>query len=264
MNVLRVSALIVAVGAGAAALVMARGMDSDPAEMPVAQQPSDTAQVLVAARDIAPGRSITADDLRWDEWPLEALSPRFVSRSDAPEAADGLAGSVARATLAAGEPIRPSKLIRAERGGYMSAVLPPGKRAVSMSTSPQTGAGGFILPNDRVDVILIRPDADNTDSTDRTQRYTSERVLQNIRVMAIDQTVEEQDGRSVVVGSVATLELTPSQVETLTRAQKLGELSLALRSVLDGDPIADAPATRQQPRAVNVVKFGNRSRRSVN
>ena len=113
----------------------------------------------------------------------------------------------------------------------MAAILPSGMRAVSTEISPETGAGGFILPNDRVDVILSRR------AQGRQERPAHRRPARpfstNVRVLAIDQTVEEKNGQSVVVGKTATLELTPRQAETLAQSRQIGTLSLALRSLLD-------------------------------
>ena len=112
----------------------------------------------------------------------------------------------------------------------MAAVLPGGMRAVSTEISPETGAGGFILPNDRVDVILSKR---REECGDRQGVIVSEIILSNIRVLAIDQAPREKDGQNSVVGKTATLELKPAQAETLARARQTGTLSLALRSLVD-------------------------------
>ena len=125
----------------------------------------------------------------------------------------------------------------------MAAVLPGGMRAVSTEISPETGAGGFILPNDRVDVILSRREK-NPDRTNPTDVIVSEIVLSNIRVLAIDQAPREKDGQNSVVGKTATLELKPAQAEILARARQSGTLSLALRSMLDAHA-PDAPRSRR-------------------
>ena len=122
----------------------------------------------------------------------------------------------------------------------MAAILPSGMRAVSTEISPETGAGGFILPNDRVDVILSRRDQGQRQP--RAPRPpTSETILTNVRVLAIDQTVEEKNGQRVVVGKTATLELAPRQAETLALARQTGTLSLALRSLLDASKNTPTP-----------------------
>ena len=128
-----------------------------------------------------------------------------------------------------GEPIREPSLVRAN-GSDSAAVLPGGMRAVSTEISPETGAGGFILPNDRVDVLLTK----RQKSGNNGQEFiNSEIVLPNIRVLAIDQAPREKDGQNSVVGKTATLELKPAQAEALARARQTGTLSLALRSLVD-------------------------------
>jgi pilus assembly protein CpaB len=111
----------------------------------------------------------------------------------------------------------------------MSAMLPAGQRAIATSISTDTSAGGFILPNDRVDVIMTR-----REKTDTGETFVTETILQNIRVLAIDQSVEEKDGEAVVVGTTATLQLDPKQTEILTVAQQMADrLTLSLRSLED-------------------------------
>jgi pilus assembly protein CpaB len=139
----------------------------------------------------------------------------------------------------------------------MAAILPTGMRAVSTQISPETGAGGFILPNDHVDVILTRRDREAEKATG-TEVHVSETILGNVRVLAIDQNVEEKNGQKVVVGKTATLELSPHQAEALQLAHQLGTLSLALRSITDAN--SDGPKIEDKPDArrtgVNIVRFG--------
>src|SRR5439155_19799476 len=138
-----------------------------------------------------------------------AAGSNLVNRAGRAEAIKEIAGSIARSPFIAGEPIREQKLVRANGSGFMAAILPSGMRAISTQISPETGAGGFILPNDRVDVLLtLRTSRD-------ANKGGSETILRNIRVLAIDQTIEEKNGQKVVVGKTATLELLPSQAETL-------------------------------------------------
>jgi len=204
------------------------------------------------------GQAISPGDMQWQAWPASTASGNFIRKTDRPAAIENLAGQIARAPFVAGEPIREVKLVNAKGSGFMAAILPRGMRAVSTQISPETGAGGFILPNDHVDVILTRRDRE-AEKSSGTEIQTSETVLSNIRVLAIDQSIEEKGGQKVVVGKTATLELTPSQAETLTLAQHLGSLSLALRSI--SDAARDAPNTEDDKpsargSAVNVVRFG--------
>ena len=171
-----------------------------------------------------------------------------------PGAIESLAGSIARYPFVNGEPIREAKLVNAKGSGFMAAILPSGMRAISTQISPETGAGGFILPNDHVDVILTRRDKD-ADKAAGGDTHSSEIILTNIRVLAIDQNVQEKDGQKVVIGKTATLALTPRQTETLAVSQQLGTLSLALRSITDAS--RDEPQTDEPKRSgVNIVRFG--------
>jgi pilus assembly protein CpaB len=123
--------------------------------------------------------------------------------------------------------------VKADGSGFMAAILPSGMRAVSTEISPETGAGGFILPNDRVDVILSKRVKSTSPDGAGADIVTSEVVLSNIRVLAIDQAPKEKDGQSAVVGKTATLELKPGEVSVLAKAHQSGTLSLALRSIAD-------------------------------
>jgi pilus assembly protein CpaB len=254
MKAARIVVLAVAVGAGGlAALLAGRQQKVAAPPQPVAQLA--TTDVLVASKDIEIGQAVSVGDLRWQTWPAAAASSYFIRKSDRPKAIADLTGSIARAPLATGEPIRESKLVKANGSGFMAAILPPGMRAVSTVISPETGAGGFILPNDHVDVILSRRDT-AADKSSGGNSYVSETVLHNIRVLAIDQTVQEKNGQKVVVGKTATLELSPHQAETLTLARQLGSLSLALRSLVDDSKALDAEDKSERSTSINTVRFG--------
>jgi pilus assembly protein CpaB len=257
MKTARLIVLGVAIAAGGFAALLAGRSDPPPAApQPVAQ--IDTVEILVAKVDIGMGHVVSPNDIQWQIWPTAAASPLFLRRSERPDAIQQLSGSIARTPVVTGEPIREGKLIKADGSGFMAAILPSGMRAFSTEISPETGAGGFILPNDRVDVILSRRDRE-AEKQAGVDVHTSETILQNVRVLAIDQTVEEKNGQRVVVGKTATLELAPRQAETLALSRQLGTLTLALRSLVD----ADAPARTETDegrsnnrRGVNMVRFG--------
>ena len=255
MNTARLVVLGIAVVAGGIAAMLASGSEETPAPVaaPVAQL--DTVEILVAKSDIGLGQSVGADAMQWQVWPTVAAGPSFIRKSDKPAAIEEIAGSIARTPFASGEPIREAKLIKAKGSGYMAAILPKGMRAVSTEISAETGAGGFILPNDHVDVLLSRRDREAERATG-VEVHTSETFLRNVRVLAIDQMVEEKGGQRVVVGKTATLELTPGQAETLARARQMGTLSLALRSIVDNDgaPVADEQGGRRP--GINMIRFG--------
>lgn len=258
MKAARVIVLTVAVAAGGIAALLA-GRSEKPVEAPKVAAPKiDTVDVLVAKEDIPTGKELTPADVQWQPWPTSASTGNFVRKNDRPDAIEKMSGLIVRAPFVTGEPIREEKLVNAKGSGYMAAILPSGMRAVSTQISPETGAGGFILPNDRVDVILTQRDRAAEKATGN-EVQTSEAILSNVRVLAIDQTVQEKNGQKVVVGKTATLELSPSQVETLTLAQHLGSLSLALRSITDAerdDTKTDDTPAKTRRTGVNVIRFG--------
>jgi pilus assembly protein CpaB len=257
MNTARIVVLAIAVGAGGIAAYLASGSDNKPAATaaPVAQLA--TVDVLIAKSDIGLGQSVKPDDLLWQSWPAATASNTFIRRSDRPEAMTQVTGSIARSSFIAGEPIREQKLVKADGSGFMAAILPSGMRAVATEISAETGAGGFILPNDRVDIILSKRDR-NTDHPNAGDVVNSEIIMANIRVLAIDQAPKEKDGQTTVVGKTVTLELKPDQTETLARSRQLGTLSLALRSIADINvaEIKIDDASRKRGESLAVVRYG--------
>jgi pilus assembly protein CpaB len=250
MNTARIVVLAVAVGAGGLAAYLASGSDKKPQPAQTAQLP--TVDVLVAKSEIQLGQAVTANEVAWQAWPASAASSSFIRRDQRPNATTELAGSIARSPFIAGEPIREPKLVSAKGSGFMAAILPTGMRAISTEISPETGAGGFILPNDRVDVILSRREKNADHPSDSVN---SETILSNVRVLAIDQTIEEKNGQKVVVGKTATLELKPDQAESLARSRQMGTLSLALRSLADANA-PESSADDQRRDSINVVRYG--------
>jgi pilus assembly protein CpaB len=257
MNRARIIVLTIAIGAGGVAAYLASGSDSKaptPAE-PVAQL--QTVDVLVAKADINLGQTVTPNDMIWQSWPASTASNSFIRRSDRPDATKEITGSIARSPFIAGEPIREPKLIKSNGSGFMAAILPQGMRAISTEISPETGAGGFILPNDRVDVILTRREK-NPDPKATGDLVIPEIILTNIRVLAIDQAPKEKDGQNTVVGKTVTLELKPEQAPLLAAARQAGVLSLALRSIADVNQaeVAIEDRSRQRGNSINVVRYG--------
>ena len=154
MNTARIVVLSIAIGAGGIAAYLASGSDKTEAPAaPVVQLP--TVEVLVTKSEIGLGQTVKAEDLQWQNWPT-ASAGNFITRVSRADAVKDITGSIARSPFIAGEPIREQKLVKAEGSGFMAAILPTGFRAVSTEISPETGAGGFILPNDHVDVLLSK------------------------------------------------------------------------------------------------------------
>ena len=257
MYTARIVVLTIALSAGGFAAYLARGSDTKPVLPAEPVVPLQTVDVLVAKTDIGLGQSVTPDNLQWQTWPSATASNSFIRRGERPEAAKEVAGSIARSPFLAGEPIREQKLVKANGSGFMAAILPAGMRAVSTEISPETGAGGFILPNDRVDVILSKREK-NPDRSGSADVVNSEIILANVRVLAIDQAPKEKEGQNNVVGKTVTLELKPEQSEALARARQTGSLSLALRSIADLNAVATQADDRSSRRSdsVNVVRYG--------
>jgi len=220
------------------------------AAAPAPPPPKPMAQVLVAKRDLPIGWRLTAADLGWQAWPVEALNASFVTdgstpqaqptvvgkaAKDATRAANSLVmgtsplqayeGAIVKEAIASGEPITARKIARAGQTGYLAVVLQPGMRAMAIPVSTETGAGGFILPGDRVDVLQAR-------QKEGAKAFSTETLMQNVRVLAIDQTTETKDAKSVV-GAVATLEIPAGDAEVMARGKAQGEMILALRSYAD-------------------------------
>jgi pilus assembly protein CpaB len=254
MKAARIVVLTVAIGAGAVAALLAGRSEKPPEVKPQVVQ-AETVDVLVAKSDMPMGQAMSPGDVQWQAWPASASSGNFIRKNNRPAAIEDLSGWIVRVPFMAGEPIREEKLVNAKGSGFMAAILPTGMRAVSTQISPETSAGGFILPNDRVDVILTRRDKDADKGSGDSK--TSETVLTNVRVLAIDQSVEEKNGQKVVIGKTATLELSPGQAETLVLSQQVGTLSLSLRSITDAKetPTTDNDKTNNK-NTVNVVRFG--------
>ena len=219
-------ALIASVGL---ALVARNMMTASPepvaAQAVVREEPKNA--VLVANEKIPMGTALSTETLVWEEWPLNLIREGLITQDVEPEALETYSKYMASSTFYAGEPIRLEKIVESD-SGYLSAILPSGKRAVAVRVSATSAAGGFILPNDRVDVIALRPAGAGGTAY-------AEAILTNVRVLAIDQVVEEVAGENARVGETATLELSPDQVNILTAASggTGASLTLSLRSVVD-------------------------------
>ena len=261
MKTMRLAVLGIAIIAGAGAGIVAMSGDDAPQQVIVEAAPNiETEDVLVAAGDIGVGRVISTADLDWKAWPRDGAG-QFITRRSQPNALEDFERAVVRAAFYQGEPIREQKVVRADGSGYMSAILPRGMLAVAIDIDPTRSAGGFILPNDRVDIIL-------TQSADRNAAqagpdFTSRTILENVRILAIDQSVEDSaEGEKVVVGQTATVELDQKQAEVLSSATEIGNLQLALRSLADSDgPDGARPRLAAgSSDTVTLVRFGRPQR----
>jgi pilus assembly protein CpaB len=214
-------------------------------------------QILVAIDTIGVGQRLSEKTVQWLDWPEGAVRPEYITAAASPDALKDVDGAVARFEIFPGDPILESKLVRTEQG-YLSAVLEQGKRGISISVAADSASGGFIVPNDHVDVILSRSTATG---------LLSETLLENVKVLAINtrlgekgETGEQADPDAVRTQvfretAIATLELDPIQGETVVNAAKIGSLSLALRSIQDFGGVTAQPQ-RTNSQAVRVIKFG--------
>lgn len=253
--------LIIAGVAGLAGLaaLMLSGRERGAVNVVVPTAPPEESrhtEVLVAKADIAMGTALSEGELTWVKWPQEFAASSLIQRSARPGAIEEFKGAIARGAFFANEPIREEKLIKANGSGFLSAILPSGKRAIAISIDSRgaTSAGGFILPNDHVDVIVTRRDADASRQVG-ADVFASATLLNNVRVLAIGQNIQEKNGERVVVGETATLELEPFQAELITLNQRTGSLALALRSMVDINK-PEEKRSKGPGNAVTIVRFG--------
>ena len=221
--------------------------------MPAPPPQIPTEEVLVAAKELNMGSLIGDQDVQWIVWPRAAAGPGMIKKSELPNAIEDVKGAVARGSFFQGEPIRREKMVKGPNSGFLSAILPAGKRAVAINidASGSTTAGGFILPNDHVDIL-------RTHKEDGGDAVVTDVLLPNMRVLAIGQNVQEKNGERVVTGSNATIEVDPREAEILVQAQRGGQLSMTLRSMLDAQKSDEPVVEDKKPEGngLTVIRFG--------
>jgi pilus assembly protein CpaB len=264
MSRTRIAVLGLAIVAALLAAYLAKGfLGNRPTKNEVVEvNTAPTTDVLVALKDVQMGDKLAGGHVGWQPWPDNAISPQMITKASNPDAVTTMEQARARVAIFEGEPIIEKKLVLPNQNGFMSAILPKGMRAISVRISEETGAGGFILPNDRVDVILTRKrDEGGVPVAD------SETVMTDVRVLAIDQTFrqDEETNQVVVAKRTATLELDPHQAEVVSMAETAGLLSLALRSIAENDGkaladvgprLADKYANSSTGTNLTLVKYG--------
>jgi pilus assembly protein CpaB len=267
--------IVLAVAATAAivlALVVRHMTASRPSTAMAAVPPVKPAvRVLVAKHDMKVGDRLAPEDVAWQSWPAGAVNPAFVTGgpvnpsaniADKAEAAlqaatqgdpavQALTGSLVREAILTNEPIGKRKLVRGGEGGFMAVKLPQGMRAMSLPVTVETGAGGFVLPGDHVDVILnVKMQGSADMRAGPAQPVQSRTVMRNLTVLAIDQTTEPKAGASSLVGATATLEVPAEDTDELAKAKDEGTLLLALRSYAD----MGGPSGRAAPAPVRASR----------
>lgn len=262
MKPTRIVLLVIAVvAAGLAAYLATRGGGAPQSAPEIVQVEAPKTQILVAAEQIGVGQRLTPKLLQWQDWPESAVRPEYVTIAAIPDAPEQLTGTVARFEIFPGEPILETKLVRANQG-YLSAVLEKGMRAVSFPVSAESSAGGFVVPNDRVDVVQT------LSSEAGLQTHT---VIENVKVLALGLRLgergatagpdDEQDPQSQVFQSntIATVELTPEQAAVMVTAVRQGSLSLVLRSIKDFEGPAQVVSATGDTKTIKLVRFGAES-----
>lgn len=276
MSPMRIIILLIAAIAAAGAAFLVRNMSAEaPPPPPTIAAPAPvqvqeiievpTTPVLIVTRDVGVGEVLNAVDLEWADWPDENLNVNFFSQDITPEAVNLVANSVVRQAMFENEPVLPKKIVKKGDTGYMAALLSPGMRAVTVEISTVTASGGFILPGDRVDVLLSY-DVEleqNDDSFDRNEqritRPTTTVLMENVRILAIDQIFGDASG-TFAIGSTATVELPPREARLLVMAKRLGRVSLALRSLRDANE--GGPTAARTDFLLDVSPYGDADRNS--
>ncbi|MGH1406596.1 MAG: Flp pilus assembly protein CpaB [Rhodomicrobiaceae bacterium] len=260
MNKSRVLVLGIAFVAAIGAALLAKNIVAQPKLKKVVEKEfMNTTHVLVASRAIKLGDLVSSGHFRWQKWPKDALNSKLIDQASNMNAKADYDKAIARSSFVPGEAINPRKFIKKGTGGIMAALLTSGMRAVSTKIKEETAAGGFILPDDHVDVILSR----QIQGEGRGSKYVSNTVLSNIRVLAIGQTIDSPKGKQTATGRTATLELTPGQAEILMLANKMGDVSLALRSISkqtqsDSESVTNLRGDNRG--TVRMFKFGQKVR----
>lgn len=257
MNLTRIAILGVAAVAAIAAALLVRGMlgGGTPQVQASAPPPPATIDVLVASKDILPGHALDPASVRWEPWPKTITAQGLITKADQPDLTKAIEGAVTRTPILAGQPITQASVVHTGEASFMAATLTPGMRAVGIPITAENGAGGFILANDHVDVMLTR----DIGSGNSVKIFQSETLLHDVRVLAVDQMAKPGKDDLSHVGRTATLELTPAQAEIVEKSKAMGTLSLALRPLgeTQDKPAADNGA-RKVPRvtSVSVIRYG--------
>ena len=239
--------LMVMLGAFIMAVVVAMIVQASLAPSPktVAVQPTGV-NVLIAKKDLMKGETLKAQDVQWKNYPEDVIFEGMVKKPT--EGEPKVYNKVLLRDIVSGEPISTKSLIMDIEGGEnnLSAKLAPGMRAVGVNVKADTTAGGFIAPGDRVDVILtyqlkLKGEVAQY-SEGSVQRFASETILKNVKVMAVDQTYKEK-AFEAKVGRTVTLEVNPEGAQILSMASSMGQISLSLRRMGEGEDEKDIPIT---------------------
>ena len=254
MNTKRLAVLGFAGVMAIAAALLARGMmgGGTPKAAAKVAPPVAMSDVLVANANLQPGHPLLADQVRWERWPSASVDSSFITRKSVVNIDAAVKGVVVRTPLLAGQPVATTAIVHGQAAGFMAAMLMPDMRAISINISVDSGAGGFILPNDHVDVILAKKPEGNP------PRVEAKTILTDVRVLAVDQIFKQDKDTKSVIGKTATLELTPGQAQSVAAAENMGTLSLALRPLAETDtPVAsNLPSEDDHGGQIAIIRYG--------
>lgn len=232
MNLRLIALMLVAVIAaggaifGANSWLAAQRAELEAAKKNQIQVKPDHSRIIVAKRALPAGTLIKKNLLRWQSWPDASLSGAYLI--DGKATLEDLEGTVVRLGIAPGEPITEARVVRPGERGFLAAVLRPGFRAITVGVNTTSGIAGFIFPGDSVDLILSH--SVGREGENGRVRRASETVLADVRVLAIDQSTNDQAEKANPAKNV-TLEVTPKQAEIVSLIADIGRLSLSLRSL---------------------------------
>lgn len=261
MRASRIILLLVALLAGGLAAYFFVATTNTPQQVvvegPTQIVPEQKARILVAKAQIGVGQRLSEDTVEWQDWPELAVRPEYITETALPDALTQMKGAIARFEFFPGEPIMQAKLVRSDQG-YLSAVLPKGMRAIPVQVSAASASGGYIVPNDRVDVVLSQAGSNGP---------ISETILENVKVLALGTRLGEagttgapadpEDPKAEVFSeTIAVLELDPVQGEAVINATRLGTLSLVLRSIADYAQAAGPGEKNNVNRPIRMIRFG--------
>lgn len=231
---------------------------------PPAAPITNSLQVVVAARNLPTGEVVRDQDLKWQDWPQSSTFAGLITRKEGQRPGDAVNGRLIR-PVAAGEPVLESALVK-ETSNAVADMLGEGMRAVAITVSAQTEAGGFVMPGDHVDVILTYRKTINMDgeSDPRVREMVamnfrslaSETILHNVRILATDQSPEKpvNNKKQGKVSRTVTVEVSERESRILALAPSLGTISLALRKPNDTTPDVPEPNIVTDERIIHITE----------
>jgi pilus assembly protein CpaB len=252
INLRAVVPIIIALIVAGVAAMLARSLlhtKHPSATVASTEKPVAAIEIVVAKDNLPAGYILQPKDMRWQAWPDKALANDYIVKSKG-GSIESLQNAVIRRGVAAGEPLTWGRVVKKGDRGYLAAILAPGMRAFSVRISDISGVSGLVFPGDRIDLIMSHKVTKKDSKGEDTTNAVSETILTNIRILAIDQKTDDQDGKPIVA-KTATLEVTPKQAEEVALAGNIGELVLSLHSlaqtpeemlrIADKGPVSTAP-----------------------